>query len=142
MSKIVRFIVLAAFVIPATTAAADLGPGGKVVVVRVPSGGQAVAAEITTGGAIHLLYNSGDIPYYIKSIDDGASFSSPIAVVNQASRKPGLVFTGMSMAVGQGNAVYVAMITNNWLKKLPKFRRASCTPPSHPAQRHSRQSAA
>jgi hypothetical protein len=120
MSKIVQLFLLCAFVIPATAAAAELGSTGKVVLVRVPNGGQAVAANINLNGAIHLLYDSGDIPYYVKSLDGGASFSSPIAVVDKVSRKPGLVFTGMSMAVGQGNAVYVAMITNNWLKKLPQ----------------------
>jgi hypothetical protein len=52
-------------------------------------------------------------------LDEGASFSSPIAVVDKASRKPGLVFSGMSMAVGKGNSIYVAMITNNWQTKLP-----------------------
>jgi hypothetical protein len=73
--------------------AADTGSTGNVVLVRVPNGGQAVAANITEGGTIHLLYNSGDIPYYVKSSDGGESFSSPIVVVDRASRKPALVFS-------------------------------------------------
>jgi hypothetical protein len=68
---------------------------------------------------MHLIYNSGDMPYYVKSSDGGGSFSPFIAVVNKASRKPGLVFSGMSMAVGKRNTLYVAMITNNWQTKLP-----------------------
>jgi hypothetical protein len=101
------------------TPAAAIGSAGQVILVHVPNGGQAVVARTSDGGAIHLLYNSGDIPYYVKSSDDGASFSSPIAVVDASSRKPGLVFTGMSMDVGARNAVYVAMMTNNWQAKLP-----------------------
>jgi hypothetical protein len=99
--------------------AADARSTGNVALVRVPNGGQVVAANISSDGAIHLLYHSGDIPYYVNSSDDGTSFSSPLAVVNAASRQPGLNFTAMSMAVGKGDAVYVAMITNNWQTKLP-----------------------
>jgi len=40
-------------------------------------------------------------------------------VVNEESRKPGLVYSGASLAFGQGDAVYAAMITNNWKVKLP-----------------------
>ena len=37
---------------------------GNVVLVRVPNGGQVVAANMTEDGTTHLLYNSGDIPDY------------------------------------------------------------------------------
>ena len=119
MHIVTRLILFSAVLLPACMLASDLGSMGNVALVRVPNGGQAVTAKVTKGGNIHLLYNSGDIPYYVKSSDDGASFSSPIAVVDEASRKPGLVFSGMSMAVGKGNTVYMAMITNNWQRKLP-----------------------
>src|ERR1035437_4119378 len=119
MHIVTRLVLFSAVLLPACMLATDIGSMGNVALVRVPNGGQAVTAKVTKGGIIHLLYNSGDIPYYVKSSDDGASFSSPIAVVDEASRKPGLVFSGMSMAVGKGNTVYVAMITNNWQRKLP-----------------------
>jgi hypothetical protein len=119
MRIVTRLVLFGALLLPACMHAADIGSMGNVAVVRVPNGGQAVGAQVTKGGTIHLLYNSGDIPYYVKSSDDGASFTSPIAVVDAASRKPGLVFSGMSMAVGKGNTVYVAMISNNWQTKLP-----------------------
>lgn len=116
---VTRLVLISAVLLPACMLAADLGSMGNVALVRVPNGGLAVAAKITEDGTIHLLYNSGDIPYYAKSSDEGESFSSPIPVVAEASRKPGLVFSGMSMAVGKGNSIYVAMITNNWQTKLP-----------------------
>jgi len=119
MRLVARIVLFTAVLLPSCTLAADTGSMGNVVLVRVPNGRQAVAAKITEGGIIHLLYNSDDIPYYVKSSDGGGSFSSSIAVVDKASRKPGLEFSGMSMAVGKGNTVYVAMITNNWQTKLP-----------------------
>lgn len=99
--------------------AAKTGPAGRVAVVRVPNGGGALDAKLTPDGAIHLLYDSGDIPYYVKSTDRGQSFSPPIAVVDREARKPGLVFSGAAMTVGRGGVVYVAMMTNNWKTKLP-----------------------
>jgi hypothetical protein len=67
-----------------------------------------------------LLFDSKSdgIPYYVKSSDGGATFSSPIPVVEREARKPGLVFSGSAMAAGKGGAVYVAMMTNNWKMKL------------------------
>lgn len=97
--------------------ATELG-NARISTVRVPNGGEAVDAKIGSDGAIHVLYDSGDIPFYVKSYDRGATFSKPIPVVNRQARKPGLVFSGWSLAVGRGNRVYVAMATNNWQVKL------------------------
>jgi hypothetical protein len=119
MRFITRLVLCNLLILPACIVAAESGPAPRVAIVRVPNGGEAEEAKITADGAIHLLYNSGDIPYYVKSIDHGASFGSSIAVVDVESRKPGLVFSGASMAVGRGGAVHVAMITNNWKVKLP-----------------------
>ncbi len=116
---VIRLALICALILPVGMFAADMGSTAKVTLIPVPNGGQAVAAKITKSGAIHLIYQSGDIPYYVKSSDGGASFSSPISVVDQAARKPGLVYTTFSMAAGREDQVYVAMITNNWQKKLP-----------------------
>jgi len=85
----------------------------------VPNGGEAAEAQRTPDGALHLLYDSGDIPYYVKSVDGGRSFSTPIPVVNADARKRGLIFSGAALAVSPAGAVYVAMMTNNWQVKLP-----------------------
>jgi len=98
---------------------AETGPEGRVTAIPVPNGGEVVEAKISPSGTIHLLYSSGDIPYYVKSTDHGVTFSSPIPAVDKDSRKPGLVFFGSALAIGKGGVVYVAMITNNWKMKLP-----------------------
>jgi hypothetical protein len=90
-----------------------------VSIVHVPQGGEPVAAQNGPDGSIHLLYNLGDIPYYVKSADAGATFTNPVPVVNQEARKQGLTFEGWSMAVGRSGNIYVAMSTNNWQVKIP-----------------------
>src|SRR6266852_5343802 len=94
-------VLLLAFTLAGIVVAAELGSNGRVSIVRVPNGGEAADAKLTSDGTIHLLYNSDDIPYYVKSSDYGATFSLPIPVVDKESRKPGLVFSGSAMAVGQ-----------------------------------------
>src|SRR5437016_9479154 len=112
--------------------AGEIESMNRVTVIPVPNGGEAADAKITADGTIHLLYQSGDIPYYVKSSDNGATFSAPIPAVEKAARKPELVFLAAAMAVGKGQAVYVAMMTNNWKTKLsgvPEgFVYASLTP--------------
>lgn len=98
--------------------AAEIGSGGRIAILRTPNGGAPVDAKVGADGSIHLLYDSGDIPYYTRSTDHGATFSRPIPVVDEQARKPGLVFSGWSMAVGKDGTIHVAMITNNWKVKL------------------------
>ena len=103
----------------AMAGAATAGTTPVVSVVHVPQGGEPMAAQLAPDGIIHLLYNLGEIPYYTKSSDGGASFAPALPVVNQDARKPGLKFDAWSLAVGKAGAVYVAMSTNNWQVKLP-----------------------
>ena len=105
------------------TRAVDGGAGdaiNSVTTVPVPEGGSPVAARTDAEGTILLLYNSADGPKYAKSSNNGKTFEPPIPVVDEASRKPGLVFEGWDMAVGKGNRVHVAMGTNAWKLKLPE----------------------
>lgn len=112
-------VVASAAAVAPVTAATNAGTARPVSVVHVPQGGEPVAAQVGPNGAIHLLYNLGDIPYYVKSSDAGATFTTPLPVVNQGARKQGLKFDGWGMAVGKGDAIYVALSTNNWQVKLP-----------------------
>lgn len=92
----------------------------NVTTIAVPGGGQPLSAKCDPQGVIHLLYASNDGPSYVRSTDGGKTFSSPIAVVDKAARKPGLEFSAWDMAVGKGGSVHVAMGTNAWKLKLPK----------------------
>lgn len=103
-----------------STASASLADNAdKVTLLPVPDHGRAVAARTDAEGTIHLLYNSADGPQYVKSTDNGKTFSTAIPVVDEKSRKPKLVFEGADMVVGKGGRVHVAMSTNAWQLKLP-----------------------
>lgn len=105
------------------TRAVDGGDGDaidSVTTVAVPEGGSPAAARTDAEGTLHLLYNSADGPKYAKSSNNGKTFEPAIPVVDEASRKPGLVFESWDMAVGKGNRVHVAMGTNAWKLKLPE----------------------
>jgi hypothetical protein len=91
-----------------------------VTILPVPHSGQPVAARADAEGTIHLLCNSPDGPTYVRSSNNGKTFEVPIPVVDEGSRKAGLVFEGWDMAVGKGNRVHVAMGTNAWKLKLPE----------------------
>jgi hypothetical protein len=91
----------------------------RVRTIAAPGHGQPVAARLDAGGTIHLLYDSADGPQYVKSTDNGKTFSAAIAVVDRGSRKPGLVFSGADLAIGMDGWVHVAMSTNAWKLKLP-----------------------
>ena len=99
---------------------AATGTGIRVTTVPVPEGGRPVAAKTGADGSLHLLYGSADGPQYAKSTDNGRTFGAPLAVVDQASRKPGLEFDAWDMAVGPGGVVHVALGTNAWKLKLPQ----------------------
>ena len=93
---------------------------GKVTTLPVPSGGQPMAAKTDDQGTIHLVFDSADGPQYASSTDNGKTLSKPIALVDRASRKPGLEFITWDMAVTPEGAVHVALGTNAWKLKLPK----------------------
>lgn len=92
----------------------------RVSIIRVPASGQALKAQMGVDGAIHLLLDSPDGPRYVKSQDDGRTFSEPIAVVDAASQKPGLTFQAADLAIGKEGRVHVAMANNAWKLKLPE----------------------
>src|SRR5262245_39493099 len=91
-----------------------------VTTVPVPEGGSPVVARIDAQGTIHLLYNTADGPKYVKSSNNGKTFDTPIPVIGDAARKPGLEFDACDMAVDKGNRVHVALMTNAWQLKLPE----------------------
>src|SRR5262245_9061473 len=92
----------------------------RVSVIRVPVAGQVAKAQIGDDGTIHLLLDADDGPRYVKSADNGATFSAPMVVLDAASQKPGLKFSVWDIAVGENGRVHVAMGNNAWKLKLPQ----------------------
>ncbi len=93
---------------------------GKVTVVGVPAGGNAMGAKTDAKGTIHLVFDTAAGPQYSSSENNGKSFSKPLPLVDRASMKPGLEFITWDMAVTPEGAVHVVMGTNAYKLKLPK----------------------
>ncbi len=88
--------------------------------IRVPAVGHPVKASLDADGAIHLLLDSPEGPIYLKSPDGGRTFNDPITIVDAASQRPGLIFSGEDIAIGANGRVHVAMSNNAWKLKLPQ----------------------
>ena len=74
-------------------------------------------AQISARNTVHLLLDASDGPRYLRSTDGGKTFSEPVAVLDAASRKPGLLFSVADLAVGKDDRVHVAMSNNAWKLK-------------------------
>lgn len=95
------------------------GGAERVQVVRIPGASNVMKAQRGADGAIHVVFDAADGPRYVKSTDGGKTFSAPLALVDAASRKPGLEFITWDMAVGADGRVHVALGNNAWKLKLP-----------------------
>lgn len=92
----------------------------RVKVVEIPGVSKAVKAQRSADGTIHLVFDEGAGPKYLKSRDNGRTFGAPIPVVDAAAQKPGLKYSAWDLAVGQDGRVHVAMGNNAWKLKLPQ----------------------
>lgn len=110
-------IVLGLAILSTASAAAETS---AIVLRSVPGHRRPVVARCGADGAIHLVCDSDQGPVYLRSTDNGQTFEEPLAVVDRASRKPGLEFTAWDMAVSPQGHVHVALGTNAWKLKLPK----------------------
>jgi hypothetical protein len=91
---------------------ADAAPVG-VAVHRVPEGGLQPQVAVDSLGTVHLIYLKGDPAgsdvFYVRSTDDGQTWSNPIRV----NRVPGSAIAlgtvrGAHLAVGRNGRVHVA----------------------------------
>jgi hypothetical protein len=92
----------------------------RVEVVNIPGASNVMKAQRGSDGTIHVVFDATGGPQYVKSTDGGKTFSAPLALVDQASRKPGLEFITWDLAVGPDGRVHVALGNNAWKLKLPQ----------------------
>lgn len=92
----------------------------KISTIATPNGGRPMGAKIDGEGTIHLVYETADGPQYVRSTDQGRTFSKAIAVVDRANHDKRLEFSVWDMVVGPQGRVHVAMGTNAWKLKLPQ----------------------
>ena len=89
--------------------------------VAVPNGGLVPDAEVDREGIIHVAYVAGDDVFYVKSTDDGKTFSTPLRVNSDpGSSHPANMYRGPDLAVGGNGQVHVIWYNNADQRKLPK----------------------
>lgn len=93
---------------------------GEVTAVSIPGGSHPCSAKVDGSGTIHVVTNSPGGPRYLKSDDEGHTFTTPIPIVDVTSLEPGLEFTVWDMAVSSQGDVHVALGTNAWKLKRPQ----------------------
>jgi hypothetical protein len=96
--------------VPAIGRADDAGP---VVTFRVPNGGVQPQAAVDGKGVVHLIYLAGDASrsdvFYIRSRDDGTTWSSPVRVNSQPGSAIAMgTVRGAHLALGRRGRVHVA----------------------------------
>lgn len=120
MVPLLFHLIPASLLLAATIAAHADEAASRVTAMRVPGVTNALKAQCSADGTIHLLFDADDGPRYARSRDGGITFSPPMTMVDAAARKPGLKFSGEDLAVGQDGSVHVAMSNNAWKLKLPE----------------------
>ncbi len=90
--------------------AATLLPAADVRTVALPGGGIAPDAAVDSKGVVHVAFGRDSNAYYVRSADNGRTFSSPIRI-NTAG---GVVSVGRErgpkLALGKDGSVHVAWI--------------------------------
>ena len=89
-------------------------------VVEGPAGGKPMFAKTGPKGETHLIFDKDGEVFYASSTDSGGTWSTPLPVINTASKTPGLEFDAWDLAVGSDGKVHVALGNNAWKLKLPK----------------------
>src|SRR5882724_6453369 len=81
-------VFLAICCIAAILAAYKQSQSPNISLVRIPNGGIQPQAIMERSGTLHLLYYSGDAAggdlYYVKSDDDGRTWSAPLRVNSES----------------------------------------------------------
>lgn len=84
------------------------------------NGGNVPDVEIDTGGTIHVAYLSGHDIYYVRSTDEGASFSPPVRVNSEKGYASGGLFRGPDISLGVNGRVHISWYSDGYAQKRPK----------------------
>lgn len=94
--------------------------GAEVTVSQLPKGASVPDAEVDEEGIIHVAYLDENDVFYVKSTDDGQSYSKPLRVNTEAGFAFGAAFRGPDLAVGKGGRVHVIWYNAGYQQKRPQ----------------------
>src|SRR5436190_11805286 len=110
--KILPLALAAGVLLSSSSAPVAGSTAGPVALIRVPHGGIQPEAALDANGTLHLLYfagepRGGDL-FYVRSTDNGQTFSTPIRVNSQQGSAIATgTIRGGQLAVGRGGRVHV-----------------------------------
>ena len=93
---------------------------GSVTVIPTPNDGTVPDAQIDDRGVIHLVYLAGEDVCYVKSSDEGKTFSAPILVNTEQATAFGAKYRGPDLVLGKAGRIHVIWYSNAYQRKLPK----------------------
>lgn len=112
---------ITAFAIALTDAVATIASADGIVrTIPVPDSQKPAVARIGFDGAIHLVFDTAEGPQYSTTVDNGDTFSRPLAVVDRNSSLPGLQFSACDMTIDPHGSVHIVLSSNAWQLKRPE----------------------
>ncbi|MFT5108202.1 MAG: hypothetical protein ACI8XO_004864, partial [Verrucomicrobiales bacterium] len=88
-------------------------------IAALPAGGSVPDAEVDENGVIHVAYLAGGDILYIRSTDEGETFTKPIRVNTEAGFASGGRFRGPDLAIGKNGKVHVIWYNAGYQQKRP-----------------------
>lgn len=90
------------------------------IVATLPKGAVVPDAEVDDKGRIHVAYLSGNDVFYVRSSDEGQTYSKPIRVNSEPDFASGAAFRGPDLAVGKDGRIHVIWYNAGYQQKRPQ----------------------
>ena len=107
-------------------ARAAQGAMPDVRIVQLPEGALVPDAVMDGGGVLHMVYGLGDNAWYVRSADNGGTFSSPVRVNTEGKVTLKMGERGPKLALGKDGAIHVVW-ADQWspgVKVYPRYSRS------------------
>ena len=88
-------------------------------IAKLPEGAIVPDAEVDHDGVIHVAYLRDEDVFYVRSKDEGRTFSKPVRVNTEQGFASGGAFRGPDLAVGKSGRVHVIWYNAGYQQKRP-----------------------
>lgn len=102
-----------------TSAACLAAAAGSPRIASLPQGATVPDAEVDSDGVIHVAYMKEDNVLYVRSRDEGRTFSEPVRVNTEEGFASGGRFRGPDLAVGSDGRIHVVWYNAGYQQKRP-----------------------
>lgn len=119
-----RVPVVVAMLAASAFCAATEDPALAVRIVRIPDKALVPDVAVDAKGVLHMVYGLGDNAYYVRSTDDGQTFTAPVQVNAEGKVQLTMGERGPKLAVASDGSVHVAW-ADRWSPGVKVFVRYS-----------------